>query len=357
MTTIADNHAFVISVDTHARTHTYSVVAATGQHIDTAGFPNSKAGRARAIAWAARRTEGDLGVLWVIERTGSYGALLAGNVATTGYHVIEAPRVVAYAKARNGSGTSDPLDARAIAAASLSLEQSELRFPRLDEGARASLRVLLSGREQLTLERTAKVNALTALLRSVDLGFDARSALSGAQIATISRWRGRAEEISIATARTEAIRLAKRVAAVDRELKDNQTQLVAMLEATPAAALLEETGIGPVNAAVVYTAWSHLGRVRSEAAFAALAGVNPIPASSGNTVRHRLNRGGDRQLNRAFNVMAMVRMVHHPETRRYVEKRRADGKTDREIRRLLKRYLARRIYRHFNNATTLEQRG
>ncbi len=97
---------------------------------------------------------------------------------------------------------------------------------------------------------------------------------------------------------------------------------------------------------------SHPGRVNSEAAFAAIAGVNPIPASSGNTTRHRLNRGGDRQLNRALNVIAMVRMIHDPSTRAYVERRRAEGKTDREIRRILKRYLARSIYRHLNTAST-----
>src|SRR5690625_2892055 len=101
-----------------------------------------------------------------------------GTVARTGYYVIEAPRVVTYAKARNGSGKSDPLDARAIAVASLPLKQAELRLPRLDEGSRAGLRVLLSARDQMTVERTAKVNALTALLRSVDLGLDVRSALS-----------------------------------------------------------------------------------------------------------------------------------------------------------------------------------
>lgn len=121
-----------------------------------------------------------------------------------------------------------------------------------------------------------------------------------------------------------------------------------MLEASPAAPLLEETGIGPVTAAVVYTAWSHLGRVRSEAAFAALAGVNPIPASSGNTVRHRLNRGGDRRLNCALHMATVVRTVHDPDTRAYAERRKAEGKTPREIRRCLKRYLARRLYRTLN---------
>jgi transposase len=103
-------------------------------------------------------------------------------------------------------------------------------------------------------------------------------------------------------------------------------------------------------------AWSHPGRVRDEAEFAALAGVNPIPASSGNTTRHRLNRGGDRRLNRALNVIAMVRIVHHPQTRAYAIRRRA-GKTDREIRHCIKRYLARRLYRHLNTAAGSEIGG
>src|SRR5699024_3401167 len=122
-------------------------------------------------------------------------------------------------------------------------------------------------------------------------------------------------------------------------------QLTMLIEQSKAAPLLEYAGIGPVTVAVAYTAWSHKGRVRSEAAFAALAGVSPIPASSGNTTRHRLNRGGDRRLNRALHIATVTRMTHDPETRAYVDKRRAQGHTTKEIRRCLKRYLARRIYR------------
>src|SRR5690625_3454814 len=96
------------------------------------------------------------------------------------------------------------------------------------------------------------------------------------------------------------------------------------------------------------TAWSHEGRVRTEAEFASLAGVNPIPASSGNTVRHRLNRGGDRALNSALHLVAVTKMTYDRETRAYVEKRRTEGKTHREIRRCLKRYIARRVFRTFN---------
>lgn len=348
MTTVAHNCPFIIGVDTHARTHTYAVLTAKGEHLGTERFPNTQAGRSRAVAWAARRTGGDLGALWVIEGTGSYGALLAGIVIRSGYRVVEAPRVRAYATARRGAGKSDPLDAAAIAAAALPLEESELRIPRQDDGVRAALRVLVAAREQMTIERTAKVNALTALLRSVDTGIDARRPLTDSQIVEISHWRRREEDLAKATARTEAVRLAKRIVILGAELKDNETRTTELLAASPAAALLEVTGVGPVTAAVVYTAWSHLGRVRSEAAFAALAGVNPIPASSGNTVRHRLNRGGDRRLNSALHMATVVRMVHDPATRAYAERRTAEGRTSREIRRCLKRYLARRLYRTLN---------
>ena len=109
--------------------------------------------------------------------------------------------------------------------------------------------------------------------------------------------------------------------------------------------LLELTGIGPIVAAVVLTAWSHPGRCRSDAAFAMLAGAAPIPASSGKTVRYRLNRCGNRQLNRALHTIALSRLRYHQPTRAYADRRRAQGKTDREIRRCLKRYIARQLYR------------
>jgi transposase len=171
-------------------------------------------------------------------------------------------------------------------------------------------------------------------------------------IAEVARWRAREEPLATATARSEAIRLARRILELDSDLSRNLTRIRDLVQASPAVKLLDRTGIGPVTAAKAFVAWSHPGRVKSEAAFAAIAGVSPIPASSGNTTRHRLNRSGDRQLNRALNIIAMVRMVHDPGTRDYVDRRRAEGKTDREIRRVLKRYLARSIYRHLNTASS-----
>ncbi len=347
MSTVAHLYPSVIGVDTHARNHAYAVTAANGEQLGTETFPNTSPGRRRAIAWAARRTQGDADTLWVIEGVGSYGALLAGTVSRSGYRVVEAPRI--YALAQRGAGKSHPLDAAAIAAAALPLEEKNIRNPRQDDGIRAALRILVAAREQMTLERTAKVNALTALLRTVDLGIDARKPLSDAQIAATALWRQRAEELSLATASIEAVRLAKRIADLDIELKENQGRTAELIEAGPAARLLEVTGVGPVTAAVVYTAWSHLGRVRSKAAFAALAGVCPIRDSSGNTVRHRLHRGGDRRLNSALHMATIVRTIHDPKTREYAERRKAEGKTPKEIRRILKRYLSRRLY-HLLNA-------
>jgi transposase len=121
--------------------------------------------------------------------------------------------------------------------------------------------------------------------------------------------------------------------------------------------LLNNTGIGPVTAAVAYTTWSHAGRVRSEAAFAALAGVNPIPASSENTNRHRLNHGGDRRLNHALHMAVITRMTHDPDTRAYIEPRRAEGHTTKQIRRSLKRYLARHLYRTPESLHTAQHTG
>lgn len=304
MSIVSHSHPFVVGVDTHARNHVYAIITATGQLVDTRDFPTTGAGTNRAIAWATRRTGADLDTLWVIEGAASYGAVLAGAVSAEGYQVAEAPRMDA--RAHYGVGKSDQLDAYRIAAAVLGLGEEQLRRPRLNEGVRASLRVLISARDSMTGERTRAVNALTALLRVNELGIDARKSLTGSQIAEVSRWRTREEEeLALSVARSEAIRLAKRIGELDAELKTYHRHITELVEISEAAPLLKETGFGPVTAAVCLTAWSHQGRVRSEAAYASLAGVNPIPASSGNTVRHRLNRGGDRGLNKALHMIAL----------------------------------------------------
>ncbi|NKX53296.1 IS110 family transposase [Arthrobacter mobilis] len=349
MSIVAHAHPFVVGVDTHARNHVYAILAATtGALLDAREFPAGAAGISRAISWVARRTGSDADTLWVIEGAATYGAILAGTVASHGYPVAEAPRMDA--RKRRGVGKSDALDAHRIAATVLPLPVEKLRRPRLNDGLRQGMRILTTARGTMSADRTRSVNALNALLRSNNLGADARKALTASQTSEVSRWRPREEELSLSIARTEAVRLARHILELDKQLQANEKQLDELVKASQAAPLLEEKGFGPISAAKCLTAWSHEGRVRNEAAFAPLAGVNPIPASSGNTVRHRLNRGGDRNLNSALHMVAVTRMTHDAETRQYVEKRRSEGRTDKEIRRCIKRCLARRIYRHLNTA-------
>lgn len=329
----------------HARNHVYAILDVTnGALLDTQSFPTTGAGINRAIKRVARRTNADADTLWVIEGAASYGPILAGTVAAHGFPIAEAPRMDA--KKNRGVGKTDALDAHRMAMAVLSLPVEKLRRPRLNEGIRQGLRILVTARESMTKGRTRSINALNALVRSNSLGIDARRKLTPVQIEEISRWREREEELALSLARSEAVRLAKHILDLGEQLKSNEQKLDELVKVSEAAPLLEEKGFQAVAAAKCLVAWSHEGRVRSEAAFSCLAGVNPIPASStGNTVRHRLNRGGDRRLNSALHMAAITRMTYDSETCDYVEKRRAAGKTDKEIQRCVKRYLARRVFR------------
>lgn len=333
MPMVAEEYAFVIGVDTHAATHSLALVtAATGGVIAEGVFPNSGAGLDRALTWITRKIDGQ-STLVVIEGVGSYGAGLADRVTNAGLLMTE-PSVIPAAE-RRGVGKTDALDAVRIARSVLAVDTSRLRWPRAT-GQRVVLRVLTVAREEMVAERTRAINALTALLRTIELSIDTRKALPHSQFKVIASWRERREDAVTATCRQEAIRLARRIVALDGELADNRNALDSAVEDL-APELCKLPGVGAVVAASVLTAWSHPGRVRSEAAFAALAGTCPIPASSGNTVRHRLNRGGDRRLNRALTTVVIVRMRTHAPTKTYVARRRAEGRTTKEIMRSLKR--------------------
>jgi len=143
---------------------------------------------------------------------------------------------------------------------------------------------------------------------------------------------------------------------LSQQLAELDPQLLDLIKQHPAGpVLLAEAGVGPVVAAQLLISWSHHGRVRNEAAFASLAGVAPLETSSGQRSRHRLNRGGDRALNRALHTVAITRMRCHPETRDYEIRRSAQGKTHRDIRRSVKRALARRLYRRIEAAVRVDQ--
>ena len=146
--------------------------------------------------------------------------------------------------------------------------------------------------------------------------------------------------------------LARRIEAATDEANELEREIIGHVRAL-VPELLDEPGVGPIVAAQLIVSWSHRDRVRSEAAFARLAGVAPLPASSGQTIRHRLSRGGDSQLNRALHTVILHRRQHDPTTRDYIARRIAEGKSARDATRILKRYLARHLYRVMQNATPL----
>ncbi len=338
---VADAYGFVVGVDTHAKFHWYAMVeAGTGRVLDQARFPTNPAGLARAADWIARRTGGDLnGVLVSCEGTGTYGARLAKTLLGLGYRVVDAPSP----KRDRGGSKNDAVDAIKAARSALAKRADRLADVR-DGEYQDALKALLAARERMTEESTRSINALTALLRTVDLGFDARTKPTRVDIRQISRWRTRNEPVAVAIVRAEAVRLAARVGQLHDELRANKVQLRQIVAAqTPV--LLNVYGAGPVNAAIILAAWSRPGRVHSEAALARIAGASPIEIASGGSTEHRLNRGGDRQLNRALHSIAKTRMEREPTTQAYVERRTREGLSNRRIRRVLKRYIARQIYR------------
>ena len=158
-------------------------------------------------------------------------------------------------------------------------------------------------------------------------------------------------DVETATAITVMVSLARRIRALDAEARVHEEAMRGLIEAWRPD-LLEQVGVGTIVAATILCAWSHPGRFRSEAAFASLAGVAPIPASSGLTTRHRLNRSGDRKLNSAIYTIVITRLRYDPATRAYAERRKTEGKTGPETRRCLQRYIARDIYRLLENPPT-----
>lgn len=344
---VADTYQYVVGVDTHAATHHYAIIdTRTGGVLDDREFPTHGKGLLRAADWITRRTGeptgGDLDrVLVSIEGTRSYGAQITALLTQAGYRVVDAPSP----KRERGTAKNDRTDAVVAARGSLHKRLDQLSDARAGDTS-ATLQILLTARDAMTSERTRAVNALNALLRTHALGLDARKKVNRPTIRTIAAWRARKNDtLALATARAEAIRLATRVLALDVEVDANEQTLLELVTDTHPT-LLDLPGVGPTTAAVVLAAWSHPGRVRDEAAFAKLGGVSPLEVASGNRHEHRLNRTGDRQLNRALHTIANSRMRHDPRTRGYLARRTEQGLSKRRVRRCLKRYIAREIYRH-----------
>ena len=295
MTTVADVVDAVVGGDTHADTHTLQIALPSSAAIATETFPNTPAGFAAAIGWIVEYAPGPRVVVG-LEGTRSYGIALERALAGAGFPVVEVERP--NKTDRRGRGKSDEIDARHAVLKVLAMDPDRLPTPRAD-GDREALRILLVARRDLNLSKTADSNRLTALLRGGD---DDDRALVGSwtrsRLEQITRRRSLPRHTREQTIRrAEARRLATAVLAAETELTRNSNQLQTIVSDL-ASDLTDRIGIGPVSAAQALVSYSHPGRIHSEAAFAALGGASPLKASTGKTKRHRLNRGGDRQLNR-----------------------------------------------------------
>jgi transposase len=332
---LADELDFVVGVDTHRDAHTLALLACpSGIVLGQAQVQADAAGYRRALALARAQAPGRR--LWALEGTGSYGAGLARFLVARGERVVEVERPARV----HGRGKSDPLDA--IRAARSALAKERRAEPRAG-GERAGLAALLATRESAVRARAAALCQLRALIvvAPEPLRADLRGRTRAALLRRCAALTGRGEQDGLALSLRA---LARRAQALDREARVLERELETLVRRL-APALLAEPGVGAVSAAHLVVAWSHRGRLRGESAFARLAGAAPLPASSGKTVRHRLDRGGDRRLNRALHTIVLSRRKHDARTIAYIERRRQEGKSVREAIRSLKRYLARALFR------------
>jgi transposase len=340
MAMLADLVELVIGVDTHKHTHTAAVVqAATGAVVAQVTVPATPVGYQQLLQVAARQPGQRV---WAIESTGGYGAGLTRFLHAHTEQVVELDRPKR-ATRRHGA-KSDPLDA--IRAAREALGRDQLAQPRAT-GHRAALAVRLAARRSAVQAATDAQRQLHALVVAAPdtLRGRLRGLTTPRLVSTCARLRQRTDGDPETAATVASLRaLAHRIQLLNAEITDHTRAITALVRVWHPE-LLTRTGVGPIVAATVLCAWSHPGRFPSDAAFAMLGGAAPIPASSGQTVRVRLNRSGDRQLNQALHVIVLTRLRYDPATRAYGQRRRAQGKTNREIRRCLVRYVARQLYR------------
>ena len=328
-------------VDTHVDMHVAAAVDQAGRVLGTQAFPADAAGYQAALAWMS--AHGELAKVGV-EGTGSYGAGLARYLAACGVEVVEVIRP--NRQARRQRGKSDTADAVAAALAALNGEASGV--PKSRDGLVESIRALRVARAGAVKARTQAGNQLRDLILTAPE--QVRQQLAGLsrgrQVEVTARFRLRDLAGPAAGVRAAMASAARRHQVLTAEIARLDAALEELLARAAPAEFLAKQGVATVVAATLLaTAGDNPGRVRKEASFAALCGASPVDASSGKQLRHRLNRGGDRQANSALWTIAMTRLAHDPRSKAYLARRTAEGKTTKEIIRCLKRYIAREIYK------------
>lgn len=329
----------VVGVDTHKDQHVAVAVDQIGVRLGEHRVATTIPGVADLERWS--RGLGEV-IAFGIEGTGCYGAGLSRFLIERGYIVVEVNRPDRSARRRNGK--SDPTDAEMAARAVLAgVAQTT---PKLGTDQVEMLRMLRSTRNSALKARTQAVNQVQSLIITAPSALrETLRGLTGTELLDRCA-RFRPGELTTTTAITKHTLkiLATRCRHLTSEIKALEKEM-AMLIKDVAPALLRVFGIGPdTAAALLITAGSNPRRLKSEAAFAALCGVSPLPASSGRTNRHRLNRGGNREANAALYRIVIVRLRYDARTRDYLKRRTGEGMTKTEIIRCLKRYVAREVF-------------
>lgn len=328
-----------IGVDTHKHIHVAVALDHLGTLLGDIAIPVNAAGYERLLEWAL-----DFGqvITLGIEGTGSYGAGLAGHARRQGHTVIEVARPDR--RDRRLRGKSDLLDAENAARAVLA--GTATATPKSADGAIEMLREIKVAKDTAVKARTAAMITLKSLI--VTAPDEVREQLQDlSKMSLITRClalRPGELETPLSSSKHVLRALARRWRDLNAEIQEH-TKILEGLTRRVAPQLVDAFGVGPDSAAeVLIVAGDNPRRIRSEAAWARLCGVAPVPASSGKTGRHRLNRGGHRQANSALYRIVIVRMHHHEQTRAYLARRIQEGRTKKEIIRCLKRFLAREIW-------------
>lgn len=326
-----------VGVDTHKERHHAVALDHLGQILAELIFMATAAGYRELQIWAeALAGAGEL--VFAIEGAGSWGAGLCEHLQHAGHRALEVERP---RRRDRRTGKSDRIDA--IAAAKRVLADENVSTPR-GRGILTAIRALLIARRSAVAERTRVLNQLQALTATAPIALRDRIGHgTGKQLERrILSLHARAqanidERVAFGVLRDLAAH-SRHLGADAKRYQNELAELVRSLDTT----LLDEPGIGPISATKLLAC--DPTRFKSEAAFARCNGTAPIPASSGKTIRYRLNPGGDRQANNAIHTIAVIRAKHQPETRAYLERRIKEGKTRREALRSLKRHISRELY-------------
>ena len=343
--TIVETRAITGGVATHADMHVAAALDPIGGLLGVQEFPATAGGYAGLLGWL-----GGFGTVALvgIEGTGSYGAGLARHVTAAGIRVVEVNRSDRQDRRRRGK--SDPLDA--VSAARAAQSGRARGAPKGRDGAVEAIRALMVAKRSARSERVQTINQARALVVTGPDDLRTRFARHTAAglVSGLASLRPRHGDVVGYATRIALRELGRRAEFLDAQL-ERLDELIAPLVAARAPGLLALHGVGPDTAALLLVAaGDHPERLRSEAAWAHLCAVVPIPASSGKVTRHRLNPGGDRQANHALWRIVLTRMSAHPPTLIYVERRTKEGLSKKKIIRCLKRYVAREVYRHLRVA-------